>query len=74
MGYGRMGTQLAKALAERGTDVYDSLGEGPPQFHIPDDVHSSLAQKFGVDTNFERDSKIKHTNTICWATVPNHAN
>lgn len=73
MGYGRMGTQLAKALAERGTDVYDSLGEGPPQFHIPDDVHSSLAQKFGVDTNFERDSKVKRTNTVCWAAVPGHA-
>ena len=58
LGYGRMGLQIAKALKSRGVDIYDDL----PGLQNPLERLDS-----------EQTSGSKICNTVCWLSVPGHA-
>jgi len=73
MGYGRMGTEIAKALEADGVDLYDSLGVGPPQFDMPEAVERTMATHFGVSPVIQRKARVKKTNAVCWFSTPGHA-
>lgn len=63
IGYGRLGVKLSEALTGIGVDVYDDLGDAPPQVE---------RAKHRIERETRRE-KPGRTNTVGWVSTPGHA-
>lgn len=65
IGYGRMGTEIAKQLHQMDVEVYDRL-EGVENVETPTQESLRSARHLNVGANVGR------ANVVCWCTVPSH--
>lgn len=67
MGYGRLGTEVAKQLVKQNVEVFDHLG-GTEHADAP----NLNLMKLGRSEHLNRGTHSGRANVICWLTVPPH--